>query len=124
MNDIEKAYHLKIGNWVSIEGELIRLTGIDLDLDDEGWPVFSTSKHYSTAIRWLKNFDLVPITKEWMEEIGSEYVDWLGEYNLDGIYFQFDPVKYNFYFTSGSRFQIKYRSQVQNIYNALTGKDI
>ncbi len=104
-----KANELKIGNYVYNDAVVVSIDARSIfDIwDDKG----------------LKNYNPIPLTEEWLLKFGFHKTskDKKDRYRLDE---RLIVIRDNFFTDYGSSVQIKYVHQLQNLYFALTGKEL
>ncbi len=123
-----KAEELRIGNWVTWEGEACKLDGITRDFNDSPYDVeieFSNGLFNREPIEDLKP---IPLSEEWLIRFGFllEDFNWYKNDSDDSFYISFES-DYGFYVgatTYGYLKAILYVHQLQNLYFALTGKEL
>lgn len=132
-----KAQDLRIGNWLfnTREQEDVKICAIsDLSEDGEGVSVVS-SEHYDEDFARLRP---IPLTEDWLLKFGLKevyrYADnneglirrGLGEYSnspkVKGFTFDSKPTQLVCMYNLSH--EIKYVHQLQNLYHALTGKEL
>jgi hypothetical protein len=108
-----KAEELRIGNWYQwyAEGKYYEYQVIQSD--------------FSNDCNFL-NFELIPLTKEWLIRFGFEYNYSFDLYSKSGFDIQLLENGIDFYLGEyGSYFTwIEYVHQLQNLYFALTGQEL
>lgn len=133
-NEVIEIKSLRIGNLLIYNGDLIHVTSLSLDIDDEYEETIGFCKYGETSNEhggWNRSLclDLSPIqlTPEWLERLGftkdDDEVDqktgrtvegrWRHEGYLEwpGLYYLPD-------------YELKHLHQLQNLYFALTGEEL
>lgn len=121
------ANELRIGNLVNYEGNPFyiwsEITKYSVDLDDK------ETKHVKAAA--FDELEPIPITEEWLLNLG--FTNWVTSRGIENDYFVHNnlfPVKINFYLPYNylniyiGGITLKYVHQLQNLYFALTGKEL
>lgn len=104
-----KANELRLGNWVKWEAIYFRMVSIS-----EEMPVLSTIEFSTDKIEW-NEIEPIPITEEWLVGFGLKITD--SNIIKDGYILS----KIN---GRNFRLNLKYVHQLQNLYFALTGKEL
>lgn len=61
------------------------------------------------------------LTADWVESVGFEYIDWLGEYEKDGVSFKF-VYPNTFFFVCNKEFIVEDIDHFRSIYTSITKK--
>jgi hypothetical protein len=123
-----KATELRIGNFVEFENEVFRMHIIS-----ESYPVLDTDLFGAYVVEWDKLYP-IPLTEEWLADFG--FIDKYKSCNNDWSIYGFTinqqsdedddgnkiPQEQIFYYQY--QYDIKYVHQLQNLYFALTGKEL
>lgn len=123
-----KATELRIGNFVEFENDFFRMHIIS-----ESYPVLDTDLFGAYVVEWDK-LSPIPLTEEWLEKLGfwskykSNHLKWsLYGFDIDQISDEDEngneiPQEQIFHYAY--QYDIKYVHQLQNLYFALTGKEL
>jgi hypothetical protein len=116
-----KATEFRIGNIVYVKGKVDELSGI------------ADNDYYSTGYGhgvWDDDIEPIPLTEEWLLKFGFNYIDDDGAYlalKYRGFYIHSDDSDEFSIATikvQDFRIVIKHVHQLQNLYFALTGKEL
>jgi hypothetical protein len=107
-----KAKDLMIGNWVNYEGNDCRFTIYDMANMDDEYVMIATQP--------------IPLTEEWLVKFGGSCTIMEGYpiYFLHFIDVEFYELESIVHFGGGGQVKIKHVHQLQNLFKALTGKDL
>jgi hypothetical protein len=125
---------LRIGNLLEYKGELVSVTMLSMDIDDEyneiiGFVKYGTSSNEHAEWNRALALDLkrIPITPAWMARCGFEKHN-NGLFVTNGVFIDYKPPRFvTPFYSDGTSFQrpmgrhIEYIHQLQNIYFCLTG---
>lgn len=123
-----KATELRIGNFVEFENEVFRM-----HIVSESYPVLDTDLFGAYVVEWDKLYP-IPLTEEWLVDFG--FIDKYKSCNTDWSIYGFTinqqsdeddegskiPQEQIFYYQY--QYDIKYVHQLQNLYFALTEKEL
>lgn len=118
---------LRIGNILTHEGEIVYVSSLSLDIDDEYEETIGFCKwgtHANEKAGWNRELAdtllPVPLTPEWLERCGLSF------YEHDNELFPMVAMKHNgqvvAVFTKTA--PCEYVHQLQNLYHALTGTEL
>lgn len=136
--DLIELKELRIGNLLLYKGELVCVTLLSCDIDDEYedqicFVKFGTSSNEKGG--WnrslVNDLERIPLTPEWLERmdtfIGSDlykfiHTDFYLRYTETGVDMALDSldgIKKHYF-----KYGIKYVHEIQNLYFALTGEEL
>lgn len=123
-----KPTELRIGNYVKQYDKIVKLVGI---IDDGVY--FDEDINGMQGELWgYKDFNPIPLTEDWLKRFRFEKVKYIDCYNWTFLFTEFDTFgvwqnkdKNKFYYNVHYRqINLKYVHQLQNLYFALTGKEL
>ena len=116
-----KANDLRLGNWIKIISLDVETQVKGIELEDKFYSIDTQYQFHG----WMKNVEPIPLTEEWLMKFGFK------KHKTDDRYITF--AKANININDGivnlvgyPNFlnHIKHVHQLQNIYHALTGKEL
>jgi hypothetical protein len=125
---------LRIGNYLEYDGNIVHVTMLSLDIDDEyneiiGFCEFGkySNEHSEWNRALASKLDRIVLNVQTLEAAGFSipekgYLIW-SDGKID-IHMYDDSGKFRLENYNGSRVEIKYLHQLQNIYHSLTGKEL
>ena len=122
-----KREELRIGNLVEYEGEIFTMNF----LSKEGPPILDTLRFGYGVVEW-RDLKPVPLTEEWLLKFGFETKKWRSQDGLidlwikgnGNIYFELQHNGDNYEYDWTTIIEVKYVHSLQNLYFALTGKEL
>ena len=113
-----KANEVRLNNYVIYDNEVYQI-----DTIAEVFPTLNTDKFGIGVVDW-NNIKPIPLTEEWLIKFGFEVYEFDHKENQYRINDRLLVVRNNVFYDYGSRVELKYVHQLQNLFFALTQKEL
>jgi len=113
-----KAKNYRIGNLVKYDNRVF-----EIDTIAKVFPTLNTTEFGIGVVDW-NNIKPIPLTEEWLIKFGFEVYEFDDKEKQYRINDRLLVVRNNVFYDYGSRVELKYVHQLQNLFFALTQKEL
>lgn len=127
---------LQIGNYLLYKGELVHVTTLSLDVDDELEDTIGFCKHgqiHNETSDWNRalynDLERIPITQEWINKLGLQFHIGYDFTRIFNLYIEYGEPYCGVSLEQYSEGReplpgVKYIHQLQNLFSALIGREL